>query len=380
MGPTPSGRLRVAQVIWNGVGGGAERALRNLAKGIDRTAFDVRFCVLHSWGEDAEVIAAEGFPTDFLGWRTWYSVRGRVRLASWLRRFAPEVVHVHTAPPFVRCIVPWMSPCRTVVASEHGAVAALSRERQRISLRLFAMDYRGAALVVVHSAWMREMVRDHYGIPPERIRMVTLGVGPEGDCGGGCPSEAWVAAGERYRIGYVGRLLSSHKGCDLLPHLARGLLDAGFVDFEFVVLGDGPDRAAIELACRDRGVAERFSFPGWVENVDAWMPGFDVLVVPSRFEPFGMVVPEALRLGVRVVSFDVGGLREASAGCEEAVFVNPGDVGAMVSALEGLMTEYGRSRSPVARRRACQAFSIELMARETEAVYREAAAEGRRGG
>jgi glycosyltransferase involved in cell wall biosynthesis len=237
---------------------------------------------------------------------------------------------------------------------------------------LVAADFHSSDLVVVYSDSMADLVQQRYGIPPERIRKVALGVCASAGINAVDGSSAHVTWTEKFRIGYAGRLVSFHKGCDLLPELARLLLDDGFADFECVVVGDGPDRAAVEARCRELCVSECFSFLGWREDVEAWMSSFDVLVVPSRLEPFGMVMAEALCMGVRVVAFDVGGLREASAGCPEAVLVRPGDVHALARAVSDILRTNGKSRSPAARNTIRETFSVDRMARETESVYRQA--------
>jgi glycosyltransferase involved in cell wall biosynthesis len=99
------------------------------------------------------------------------------------------------------------------------------------------------------------------------------------------------------------------------------------------------------------------------------MPAFwgavDVAVVPSLYEPFGLVALEALACGVPVIASAVGGLREIVADGECGLLVPPGDVGALARALRLLLTnEPLRRRLAAGARLRAQQFSLQRRSRE----------------
>jgi glycosyltransferase involved in cell wall biosynthesis len=139
-----------------------------------------------------------------------------------------------------------------------------------------------------------------------------------------------MPASKTHQLAYIGRL-AAEKG-------VRGLLEAWRLarleDFELLVVGDGPEREALE-AMRVPGVR----FIGAVEHGAALETLLSVrcLVFPSLwFEGEPMIVVEALATGTPVLASDVGGIPELL-GCGSAGWLTkPGDIGAWTMALEDL--------------------------------------------
>lgn len=98
----------------------------------------------------------------------------------------------------------------------------------------------------------------------------------------------------------VGRLIVAIKGFDLLIRAHAELISRS-VDHNLLILGEGPDRQMLEKLTKDLGVSESVRLPGFQQNPYPFIKRACALVVPSRFEAFGMVVLEAMVLGVPVI-------------------------------------------------------------------------------
>jgi glycosyltransferase involved in cell wall biosynthesis len=113
---------------------------------------------------------------------------------------------------------------------------------------------------------------------------------------------------DRNLILFVGQLIRG-KGVDiLLEALARVQ-----APFECLILGDGSHRAFCENLCRKLGLGDRVHFCGLIKSqelVKYYLECSVALVSSVWPEPFGMVGPEAMRHGLPVVAFDVGGISE----------------------------------------------------------------------
>ncbi len=144
----------------------------------------------------------------------------------------------------------------------------------------------------------------------------------------------------RFVIGALG-VLSDRKGQDLLIDALDELRRRG-VDAE-VRLG-GPDGAAAEsqkARARALGLEDRVAFLGWVDAVD-FLATLDVFCLPSRSEPFGLVVIEAMAQGVPVVASDTDGPADILA--DDAGLLTPiGDAAALADALETLANDPERA-------------------------------------
>lgn len=109
-------------------------------------------------------------------------------------------------------------------------------------------------------------------------------------------------------IGALGRL-HEQKGFDVLLRAAAILRDRGLA-FRLRIAGEGPDRALLEGLIHDNGLAGQAELLGWVSPPGPFLATLDLFAVPSRYEPFGLVVIEAMAAGVPVVASDLEGPRE----------------------------------------------------------------------
>jgi glycosyltransferase involved in cell wall biosynthesis len=98
----------------------------------------------------------------------------------------------------------------------------------------------------------------------------------------------------------VGRLFRQ-KGFDLLLHALRDLR-RNFPEIHLTILGEGPEREALERLARRLGVDSALSLPGHVDNPFGAMRSADLLVCSSRFEGFSNAILEALAVGTPVVA------------------------------------------------------------------------------
>jgi glycosyltransferase involved in cell wall biosynthesis len=91
------------------------------------------------------------------------------------------------------------------------------------------------------------------------------------------------------------------KGFDVLLKSYKELLDGG-VDAELRIGGGGPEQDALFELARELGIADKVSLGVWIEDIGEALDQSDVFVLPSRDEPFGIVMLEAMARGLPIVS------------------------------------------------------------------------------
>jgi glycosyltransferase involved in cell wall biosynthesis len=144
------------------------------------------------------------------------------------------------------------------------------------------------------------------------------------------------------------------------------------------MVGDGPDRAALQAQAKTLGVGETVSFVGAKPARSAFALG-RVLVIPSRAESLPYIVLEALAAGVPLITTSVGGIPEIY-GPDAGTLIRPGDAEALARAISEALADSSAQQTELAQLRSrLQArlrasFTVDAMTDAGLAAYREALA------
>ncbi|GIF13136.1 glycosyltransferase family 4 protein [Actinoplanes teichomyceticus] len=293
------------------------------------------------------------------------AARGRrydvVHAHDWLAAHAAVTLRDHLDVPLVA----------TVHATESGRhqgwlPAAHNRTIDDIERWLCAE----AARVIVCSQYMRGEVTRLFGVPAERTEVVRNGVDAlrwRARPRAVAAARAEHAGPDGPLISFAGRLVYE-KGVQHLLAAAPRLRDR-FPGLRVVIAGDGPYRA--ELA----GLAgPGVTFAGFLTGHDltALMAASDCYVVPSIYEPFGMVALEAAAAGTPVAVSSTGGLAEIVEHGVTGVRFAPGEPDALAEAVGSVLgdLEYARALARQARVRVREEYHWPAIAAHTAAVYR----------
>ena len=147
-----------------------------------------------------------------------------------------------------------------------------------------------------------------------------------------------------------------------------------------VLLGEGPERAALERHVRERGLAERVSFLGGGSRDDVLelFRAADGSLLSSAWENFPHTVVEALAVGTPVIATAVGGVPEIVRDGENGLLVAPHDVVALANAVERFAADAGlRERLAKAAAPSVAAYAPEIVLGRVEAELARAAEGGR---
>lgn len=135
--------------------------------------------------------------------------------------------------------------------------------------------------------------------------------------------------------------LDKQKGFDLLIE-AFSAIALTHPDWVLVILGAGPERAALEaqIHYHASGLTNRIFLPGRVGNVGQWYEAADLFVMSSRFEGFGNTLAEAMAYGLPAISFDCpSGPREIIRDGVDGILVPPENADALAEAMDRLMSD-----------------------------------------
>lgn len=315
------------------------------------------------------------------------------RIAGLLRRERIDIVNLHyPIESFLSVVLAARILGRPVVTSVHGAdLFPHGDPRVHYSLGIRSVLRLSRRIVSPSRAYLGQLLEQfptlkdraefiHNGVRLEEFSM------PAPDQEGNSPREAARSALDiEHPLACVeGRYvltIAAHKpqkGLDVLL-LAFGRLADRFPDVTLVLVGDGPLRVELKELVLRLGLGERVRFLGVKSRPDtiALLHGCDIFVLPSRAEPFGLVVVEAMACAKPVVATRVGGIREIVRSGVDGLLVEPDNPNALVGAIASLLADpdFSRRLGDEAFRRA-RCFGTEPNARLYESLFRDLIAEG----
>jgi glycosyltransferase involved in cell wall biosynthesis len=225
-----------------------------------------------------------------------------------------------------------------LVWTDDNASSVLREIRLRSLLRRWVLPRVDGLLVLSEES--AELYRTRYGA------QVAIGVCPiqhdpavfrerlrEATTAAQRTAAAWNLVGKRVVL-FVGRLAPEKRADILLRAFAR--MPEGATPVVLALVGDGPERAALEALARTLRIAERVVFAGRQEGPDlyAWYRLGAVFALTSEYEPYGAVVNEALEAGLPVVCTDRAGARILIRSGTNGAIVDGTDVTQVSAALE----------------------------------------------
>jgi glycogen synthase len=385
--------VRVLIVSWEYppiVEGGLGRHVRKLAEGLVREDVEVHVLTRGAREHPLEEVRAgvivhrvaePPFPKDdlerFVAWVDDMNAHMRKAGARLCERFAFDLVHGHDWLVAKACAalaraagVPYLT---TIHATEFGRHQGwVGKHPQSYIHRIETRMAKRADGVITCSHYMRGHVADVFGIDEARVDVIPNGIDPD-DLTAVDDLEALrarFAAPDERLVLLIGRLVYE-KGfqvaLDALPAVIERLGDV-----RFLVAGSGTHEAELERQAERLGLMEHGTFLGWIGDdvLHSLYRIADLCVVPSLYEPFGIVALEAMASGVPCIVADTGGLREVVPNFEVGLRFRGGSARHLATMMERVLTDGDlRDRLVTEASEHVLRFDWADVARQTRAVY-----------
>lgn len=357
--------MRVCHLVSGDGWGGAETVVAGLIEGQCRHGdLGVSVIALNE-GRLADVARGAGVTVEVVpeARRTFPALARDVRRA--LLRLSPDVVHTHRYKENLLSFLLARGVGARSVVTIHGYEPPIGLGRRTLVAARDTVTFRLGRAVGARFAAVSDDLAVRYGVEDvcvtvrNGVRTVSGRSRAEAGCAGLPPSAAVV--------GWIGRMVEVKD----LPLLLRAFaLLAG--EPWLLLVGDGPERPAVERMAGELGVASRVLCTGFVENPGRWLARMDAFVLCSKHEGLPMALLEALDGGIPVVAAAVGGIPEALAESDAARLVADRDPVAWARAIEEALRREKTTRARVERGRALvqDRFSVEAMTYRYDALYR----------
>ncbi|WP_161897630.1 glycosyltransferase family 4 protein [Gordonia spumicola] len=389
--------MKVLMVSWEYppvVVGGLGRHVHHLAEALAELGVDVTVLTRQPSGTDesthpttdtvvngVRVIAVAedqpmfDFGVDMMAWTLAMGhgfIRAGLRLLG--RGWTPDVVHAHdwlVAHPSIALAehfgVPLVATLHATEAGRHSGWVAGHVNRQVHSVESWLAN-RADALITC-SASMRDEVTELFGPALSPITVIHNGI----------DVSAWTFAPRRARSGaprllFAGRLEYEKGVQDLIAALPS--IRAEHPGTTVTIAGEGTQTDWLHELTRTHDVVDSVRFAGRQDHdgLVGLMHSCDLIVLPSRYEPFGIVALEAAATGIPLVTSTAGGLGEAVTDGDTGWTFEPFDpVGLSVAVRDALADpSIASARALRAAERLTEEFTWRVVAQRTAAVYSSA--------
>lgn len=302
-----------------------------------------------------------------------YDPRKFLTILRLCKKYRIDIIHAHLEKPILGSLLAGYFRKVRVIVHERGPVfrKGVKASIYRFLLRLL---HHRASLIIANSHATADCLIDRIKINPNRIRVIYNAV----DLEAFTPDRQ---ARRRIRnqlaieprdivIGFVGRL-HPVKGPDLLVE-AMSLLLKKSPRYLLVMLGEGPQRSFLEALVERLDIADRVRFLGFRENVSEVMNAFDIGMIPSRQEAFGIVALEYMSMKIPLVCSAADGLAELVSDEETALVPaenTPKEIAHSIERLAG--NRDLRDKLADAASHYCENFSVPNHIKVVENIYVE---------
>jgi glycosyltransferase involved in cell wall biosynthesis len=348
-------RSKITQLMLTNGFGGAERHFVDLSLALADRGYQIQ-AICHSEFIRRQVLAAhtniEVVPVKAWGyWDLWSARRIRKEIA----RFAPDVIHTHLARGAYlggKAAAALGIPC---VVNLHNYINL--KYYRNIDTFIAATEDQKRYLLAQGVAECAVTVMPHFSLlaatPPSPL-----------------PEDRPI------RFIALGRMVKK-KGFDVLINAFKEYLQSGR-DGRLIIGGDGPERDQLLSLATQPGLDHKIEFAGWVDDVAGFLSQGDVFVLPSRDEPFGIVVLEAMASGKPIISSRTQG-PITILDDQTAYFTEIGNAATITQA----MLDVARDKTGAMKKAAAasllyqSAYCADAVVPQVEAIYRRVTGAGK---
>lgn len=325
--------------------------------------------------ELAERAAEAGIPVKLLRFRGDFDPWCIFQLARFMHRHGIEIVLTNMDKELRNGgLAAKLAGVRVVIPRRGIDYPLKNRWRYR-----FAYNILATHLLANSHATKRALLRNAPWLNEKRIEVIHNGIALEAFVQSARRSlrKEWNIAPHTPVLGFVGQL-DERKGLGVLLS-AFALIHQRMPEARLVLAGEGPLREMIASEAREKGWEENLILAGFVKDVAAVMQTIDVLLLPSYWEGFGIVIIEAMACGKPVITTNISSMPEIVEHERTGYLIAPGEVEILASrALELLQDRALRERMGQAgRERAALHFSHDTMIARLEALFARALQERR---
>ncbi|MHA1212367.1 MAG: glycosyltransferase family 4 protein [Candidatus Heimdallarchaeota archaeon] len=256
---------------------------------------------------------------EFLQWDLNMNLLMEKKAIEIIDKYNIDIIHAHdwlVASAAIGLKHMYRKPLLSTIHSlERGRRSGLFNDGQHMIDQIENLLVQESWHNIVCSQYMQSLCHFSFAFPNDKMTIIPNGV-RYADFSVELPKEEKIrhhkkyAAKEEHIIAYIGRLVPE-KGVNILLGAVKSVIDR-VPNTKFVIAGEGWHRNELERITKELQITDKVLFTGYIPEEDflAYFNVADILVVPSTYEPFGIVALEGMATNTPIIVSDVGGLSE----------------------------------------------------------------------
>jgi glycosyltransferase involved in cell wall biosynthesis len=298
-------KIRVLHVIDHLGYGGAPVVVKNITEKLDSKHIETLVCALRT-NPEALPVKTKLISLTYHK----YNPFAFLTIAKICKQHKINIIHAHLQKSIISCLLAGFLCEAKIIIHEHGPIFRHGTGCiYRLLLKLLAQK---ASIAIANSQATIEALKQTAGFTEQSAHVVTNFVDfarfDHALYDRQKTRDALGIAEDKKVVGFVGRL-DNCKGVDLLIE-AAAILCKKDPQYHFIIIGHGAQRNQLEQLVLQLGLKENVTFTGLCKNPAEVISAFDIAVVPSRREAFGIAAIEFMRMKIPVIASMVGGLVE----------------------------------------------------------------------
>lgn len=325
--------LHVAQAA-----GGVDRYIRMLLKYLDKEKFENILVCSQDFHEEDYRGLADSFEqvemTRAIGGNDLKAIK---EVRALIKKYNPDIVYAHSSKAGAIARVADIGLKNRCVYNPHGWAfnmrCSAKKKAMYTAIEKIAAPFCDKIICISdaekHSALDKKICRE------DKLQVIFNGVdieAYENGVHGVVKRQDLNIQEDAFVVGMVGRM-SSQKAPDVFAKMAKQVKDE-VPNAHFIIVGNGNQEAEIRKYAEDNGLSDSLHITGWVDNPMSYVELFDVACLLSRWEGFGLALPEYMMAGKPIVASSVDAIPNIIRGGENGLLVEvDDDIGASEAVL-----------------------------------------------
>jgi glycosyltransferase involved in cell wall biosynthesis len=366
--------MKILHIISSGGMYGAEAVILNISRSLNEGPHQSILGVFSNTAQPNlqlhERALQEGIQSHLISCNGQVDRSVPTRIRELVHQTGANVVHAHGYKADVYAYLAMKRSPTPLVATSHGWIDNDLAMRLYGALDRFVLKNYAAVVAVSEEVKQRLLTA---GVRKDRVHLIWNGIDLRPFIGPERPHQDQSGKNCALNVGLAGRL-SPEKGIDLFLRAAANVLRELPLT-QFLIAGDGPDRATLEALIHELGIEKNAFLLGRNDDMPSFYASLDLLVSSSRQEGLPMALLEGMASGVPLVATAVGAVPNVVHNNQTGILLPAEDVKALTAAIVKLLSEpasrktYGTAARDLIR----SEYSAERMMAEYLHLYHQAA-------